>query len=126
MQEGDKLSKYKFNHIHLMSPDPKKTAEFYQRTFGSTLVSSRDLGEGKLVIKLDADGVILLISKTTDEKQFGLAHFGFGADNLEKAVVDLKSNGVTFTKEITEIRPGLKISYLQAPENVQVELQEGN
>ena len=32
------MAKFKFDHIHLMSPDPAKTAEFYQKMFGATML----------------------------------------------------------------------------------------
>ena len=120
------MSKYKFDHIHLMSPDPIKTAEFYQNMFDAILVSSRDLGNGRFVINLNLGGVTMLISKATDEKQFGLAHFGIRTDHLEEAVDELKAKKVKFTREITEISPQSKISFLQATENVSIELQEGS
>jgi lactoylglutathione lyase len=120
------MSKYVFDHVHLLSPDPTKTAEFYQMMFGAILVSSRDLGNGRVVINLNLGGVTILISKTTDEKQFGLAHFGIRTDHLEEAVDELKAKKVKFTREITQISPQSKISFLQATENVSIELQEGN
>ena len=119
------MAKYKFDHIHLMSPDPTKTAEFYQKMFGATLVRSYDLGNGRLAINLNLDGVELLISTATDEKQFGLAHFGVRTDHIKEAADELKAKNVKFTMEIREIHPQLKFSFLQAPENVPMELQEG-
>ncbi len=120
------MPEYKFDHIHLYSPAPVKTAEFYQKMFGATPVSSNSLGKGNSMINLNLGGVTLLISKTDDEKKFGLAHFGISTDNLNKAVDELKANGIKFTTEIKEIRPGVKISFLQAPESTPIELQEGH
>jgi lactoylglutathione lyase len=37
-------------------------------------------------------------------------------------VAELKAKGVSFTMEPTEIRPGTKIAFLTAPENVSIEL----
>ena len=119
------MAKYWYDHVHLMSPDPMKTAEFYQKMFGATLVNSREY-DGRFVVNLNLGGVTLLISRTTDEKRFGLLHFGVRTDHLSKSVDELKAKNVKFTKEITKIRPGLKISLLQAPENVTLEVQEGD
>ena len=41
-------------------------------------------------------------------------------------MADLKAKGVQFKEEIREIRPGVKISFLWAPENVLIELLEIN
>ena len=54
----------------------------------------------------------------------GLEHFGIRTDNLAAAVADLNAKGVQFRCETREIRPGVKISFLGAPENVLVELLE--
>ncbi len=120
------MSEYIFDHVHLMSIDPIKTAGFYQKMFGAKLVSSRELGKGRLIVNLKLGNVTILISKTTDEKQCGLAHFGIRTQNLEGAVAELKAKNVKFTREITAIDSNTKISFLQAPENVSIELQEGS
>ena len=58
--------------------------------------------------------------------QNGLAHFGIRTDDLKTAVEGLKASGVKFNQEITEVRPDFKISFLMAPENVTIELQQGS
>jgi lactoylglutathione lyase len=119
------MAKYKFDHIHLMSPDPAKTAEFYQKMFDAKLQESVELGEGRVMLSLDLGGVTLLISKTTDEKQYGLAHFGIKTPHLQEAVAELKAKNVRFPMEVTKISPQLTISFLQAPDNMRLELSEG-
>jgi lactoylglutathione lyase len=118
------MAKYKFDHIHLMSPDPVKTAEFYQKMFGAIPGEPIDMGNGKVMLNLDLGGVTMLISKTTDEKQYGLAHFGIRAPHLKEAIAELKAKDVKFTLEPTKIHPKLTISFLQAPDNMHVELSE--
>ncbi len=121
------MADYWLDHIHLMSPDPLKTAEFYEKMFGASRVSARDEGDGRAMAKLDLNGITLLISQRTgDDAQFGLVHFGIGTENLEKAVATMKADGVEFTTEVREVRPGFKISFLTAPEGVSIELQEGS
>ncbi|MFC2034876.1 VOC family protein [Chloroflexota bacterium] len=118
---------YWLDHIHLVSSEPKKTAEFYKKMFGAIWVNTLDLGEGRVIVKLDLNGIgILVTQRMSDDGQNGLVHFGIGTDNLAKAVDDLEAEGVKFTQGIREVRPGLKISFLLAPEDVSVELQEGS
>ncbi|MDO8717086.1 MAG: VOC family protein [Dehalococcoidales bacterium] len=119
------MPKYTFDHIHLMSPDPVKTAEFYQNMFGASLINTRDLGNGRVSVTLKLDRVTVLISQSTgDSAQSGLSHFGLRVDNMNEAVDELKAKDVKFTREITQIGSGAKIAYLLAPENVSVELVE--
>ena len=109
-----------------MSPDPVKTAEFYVDMFDAKLVDKHELGSGRVTVNLDMNGTTILISQqAADSAPTGLVHFGIGTDNLDNAVDDLKARGVEFTMDKREIRPGFKISFLTAPENVPIELQEG-
>jgi predicted enzyme related to lactoylglutathione lyase len=52
----------------------------------------------------------------------GLDHFGMTVDDIESAVSDLKRKGVAFTMEPKTIRPGVRIAFLTAPQNVSIEL----
>ncbi len=118
---------YWLDHIHLMSPEPVKTAEFYEKMFGARRVSLQDMGNGRVMVNLDLNGTTILIGQRMgDNAQTGLAHFGIGTGNLDEAVNELKAKGVEFTLEAREIRPGFKISFILAPENVPIELQEGS
>lgn len=118
---------YWLDHIHLMSPEPVKTAEFYEKMFGARRVSMQDLGNGRVMVNLDLNGTTILIGQRMDDNaQTGLAHFGIGTGNLDEAVNELKAKGVEFTLDAREIRPGFKISFMLAPESVPIELQEGS
>ncbi len=117
---------YVFDHIHLVSPDPVNTAAFYQKTFGAELISSRDLGKGRVTVQLNLKGTTILISKpANDAVKVGLGHFGLRTDNLDEAVREMKAKGVQFTQEITQVRPDFRISFFTAPEGISIELQEG-
>jgi len=110
-----------------MSPDPLKTAEFYEKYFNAKRVSARDEGDGKASAKLDLNGVTLLINQRTgDDTAVGIAHFGIRTDKLEEVVASMKADGVEFTQDVREVRPDFKISFLTAPEDVSIELQEGS
>ncbi len=120
------MPNYWFDHLHLISPDPVKTAEFYEKMFGVRKVI-RTLGEGRVLVELTLNGTTVLVSKPRgDSAPFGLGHFGIRTDNLNKAAEELRAKGIRFTQDITEVTPGFKISFVLAPENVPIELQEGS
>ena len=52
----------------------------------------------------------------------GLDHFGLTVENIDAAVAELKGKGVAFTMEPKTIRPGVRIAFLTAPQNVSIEL----
>ena len=120
------MPNYWFDHIHLRGPDPVKTAEFYEQMFGAKRISMRDEGDGRAMVKLDLKGITILINQQTGEgAQTGLVHFGIRTDKLDEAVTAMKERGVKFTQDIRQVRPDFKISFLVAPEDVLIELQEG-
>lgn len=123
---------YWYDHIHLVSPDPAKTAQFYQNLFGAKLTGTLQLEDGRTSVALDLNGSRVLVINLKDQPKsdsppgagYGIGHFGIRTDNLEAAVEDLKANGVKFTEEIRVARPGVKVSFLLGPENVLIELLE--
>lgn len=115
-----------FDHVHLMSTDTVKTAAFYEKMFGAKIVSKREFGPGRTMVSLDLNGTSILIAPAQQGTvQNGLDHFGIRTDDLKTAVAELKAQGVTFTQDLREVTPTFKMSFLTAPENVKIELQEG-
>ena len=55
------MPNYWFDHVHLMSPDPIKTAKVYEEMFGARQVSIQDLGGGRLIVKQDMNGTTRLV-----------------------------------------------------------------
>ncbi|MDD5126951.1 MAG: VOC family protein [Dehalococcoidales bacterium] len=119
------MPSYSFDHIHIYSPDPPQTAEYYEKKLGAKRVGVTELAPGRFIIKLNLHGITMLISKARENSPSGLVHFGIRTDKLENAVAELKEKGVNFTQGVTQINPALKISFIQAPDNVSIELQEG-
>ena len=127
------MPNYWHNHVHLVSPNALKTAEFYEEMFNAKRVNVREPAAGHVSVELDLNGSRLLIKsgnvKTeavsgSSEPTHGIEHFGITTDDIKTTVAELKSKGVKFRDEIREIRPGVKICFLWAPENVSIELLE--
>jgi len=126
------MPKYWFTHVHIVSPDFVKTAEFFEKMFGATVVDTREVPGGRTAIELDLNGSTIMVTNPRDEPvmyggapQGGLDHFGLGTDSIEAAVADLKAKGVEFVRDITQTRnPRVRISYFLGPENVLIELAE--
>jgi lactoylglutathione lyase len=119
------MPQYKYHHSHLISPDPEKTAEFYAKLFGAQKGVSRKTPSGAISVPLDLHGSSILVGgPRTQPAKYGLDHFGLVTDDIEAAVKDLKANGVKFQTELVEVRPGMKIAFFYAPDNVLIELTE--
>ena len=120
---------YRYDHMHLRSRDVKKTAEYYRQMFDAEIVESVQ-SDGKPRTDLDLNGLTIFIAAvppeatTPSEPYVGLDHFGLRVENMDEAVADLKRRGATFTLEPRTIRPGVRIAFVQAPDNVRIELLE--
>ncbi len=126
---------YSFHHVHLVSPDPVKTADFYQSALSAELVSKLEAADGNIRIELELGGTRVLIMKGPVEAASaaasgaainGLDHLGLRTDDIEASVADLKALGMKFRSDIIDVASGVRITFFWAPENVLVELLEVN
>jgi catechol 2,3-dioxygenase-like lactoylglutathione lyase family enzyme len=125
------MTKYLYDHMHLRSPDPETTAQWYEKMFGAEVL--RSTVQGKPRVDVVIDGVSIFIAEVMNDGKTaaapvspyqGLDHFGLRVANLDSAVAELKAKGAEFTMEPTVPRPGLKICFLRGPQNVSIELLE--
>jgi lactoylglutathione lyase len=126
------MTAYSFNHIHLLTRDPKATAQYYNRMFGAKIIETTQ-SDGKPRIDLELGGVSIFILRVPPEQEtpacpegpyLGLDHFGLRVNNLDEAVADLKAKGAEFAVEPKTIRPGVRIAYVRGPEDTRIELVE--
>jgi len=126
------MAVYSYDHIHLRSRDPMATAQYYHRMFDAKIIESIQ-SDGRPRIDLDINGLTVFIAQVPPEADIpsapiephmGLDHFGLRVDNMDEAYADLKRRGAVFAVEPRTIRPGVRIAFVQAPDNVRIELLE--
>ncbi len=127
------MPNYSFHHIHLTSPNPVKTARFYQDMFNAEEVRKTEHPNGSVSVDLNLGGVMILVmpqpaqAKTAPTERgaiSGLEHIGIRTDDMDTTVASLKANGVKFRDDIIDFRPGVRIAFFWAPEDMLVELVE--
>ncbi len=127
------MAVFKFDHIHLRSPNPEETADFYARMFDATVIPT--MKGGKPRIDLDLCGQMVFIAPSgpddgaADAPQppyMGLEHIGLIVTDIDDVVAELKAKGAEFTMEPTTIRPGTRIAFLRGPQDVSIELVDRN
>ena len=126
------MAKYWFDHVHLLSRDPEKTADFYEKNFGTKRDGFLKLPDGRVLTSTALEGASIKVTNPRPEPMepnllpdgLGLEHFGFRTDNLQEAVAELKSNGVKCVQEIKSISPTTKIAFFISPEDILIELLE--
>ena len=119
------MTAYAFEHIHLRSPDPNVTADWFGRMFGAEVIHSTVAGAPRVDVKLGGMDIFIAATKgatSPAHPHLGLDHFGLRVTDLDAAIADLKSKGAVFTMDATNLRPGLRIAFLSGPEDVSIEL----
>lgn len=125
---------YHFDHVHILSRDPKATAQYFHKMFDAKIIESTE-ANGKPRVDVEMNGLFIFIFPVgpgenlptgPDGRYIGLDHFGLRVDNLDEAAAELKRRGAEFVMEPVVRRPGLKISFIRGPENTRIELLERN
>jgi catechol 2,3-dioxygenase-like lactoylglutathione lyase family enzyme len=108
------------------------TAQYYHKMFDAKIIESIQ-SDGQPRIDLDINGLTVFIARIPSEANIpeapaephrGLDHFGLRVDNMDDAVAELKRRGAEFAVEPRTIRPGVRIAFVRAPDNVRIELLE--
>ncbi|MGA8401029.1 MAG: VOC family protein [Stellaceae bacterium] len=124
------MTDFRYDHVHLRSPDPEATAAWYHKMFGAEVIHSvMSSGIERTDIKLA--GVDHFIAKVPDnadlaekpENSFvGLDHIGLRVKDIDAVCEELRAKGAEFTIEPKTIRPGVRIAFVRGPQNVLIEL----
>lgn len=126
------MPRYRQDHIHLRSRDPEATAKYYHDVFDAKIVETIQT-DGRPRVDLDIDGMTICIARTQpdqdvpsapDRPYIGLDHFGLQVDDLEEAAAELRQRGAEFFSKPRLLRPGLKIAFVRAPDDVRIEIVE--
>ena len=126
------MQRYRVDHLHLISPDIERTKDWYCDVFGGKVTFEGQF-KGNKVYYVDLNGFnIILIKRLPDEEPLpatiqsreGLDHFGLAVQDMDAAARELKGKGLKFVVEPTQVRPGLRIAYVEGPDKVRIELSD--
>jgi len=125
---------FSYDHVHLVSADPAKAAEWYKKAFDAKTIAVGKYPDGGDRVELTIEGSRILIRSPRDAKQSkndipknrrGIEHFGLKVDDMKAAVAYIKGKGIPFLEEPRLSLPsGHTVAFLMAPDNVMIELVE--
>jgi len=124
---------FRINHIHLKSPDPEKTANWYVKAFNFKITSDETRVYGDRFIRCQSEdgGMAVNISGARSGETLGtgdamphegLEHFGLDTDDLEADIARLEALGAVKLEGPIQNPNGGKIAFIKAPDNVRLEL----
>ena len=127
------MPQFTYDHIHLRSPNPEATAQYYERMFGAEVLRSMQQGKPRIDLKLGGANIFIApvapgegVNPPPTTPYQGLDHFGLTVSNIDAVVAELKAKGAEFTRETTTVRPGVRVAFLRGPEGVSIELLDRN
>ena len=119
-----------FDHVHLVSEDPHAAASWYVDKLGGEIVKSA-VSRGAPQISVSFGGAMVIVrgqrpAELAAQKpglQWGVDHFGLRVKgDFDGFCSGLKSKGVAFSMQPTDINPTTRIAFIDAPDGVSVEL----
>lgn len=123
---------YAFDHVHLKSPDPGKTVEWYVKAFNFKIVSDAQRPWGDRFIRCETDdGVTVNISGARNEEKmgpgdasahWGLEHFGIKVDDMKAEIDRLAGLGAKLMEGPVDVPGGPIIAFIKAPDDTRIEL----
>lgn len=121
------------DHVHLITANVEETVRWYCRFFGAT-VPFEGTFRGSTVRYLAMGGMNFIVFGAltgeaaprpgTTGPKYGVDHFGFAVGDLDAAVAELRAGGVCILEGPLEVRPGLRIAYVEGPDQIRIELSE--
>jgi catechol 2,3-dioxygenase-like lactoylglutathione lyase family enzyme len=123
------MPKFTWDHVHIRTPDPEATAQWFEKMLGAEIIRSMQQGAPRIDMKIGGNNVFLAPTKAGDgvasppkTPYQGLDHFGLSVTGIDAIAADLKAKGVKFTREPTTVRPGTRVCFIEGPQGVSIEL----
>lgn len=133
---------FEFDHIHIISEQPKQSAQWYVRNLGAS-IKADTMARGAPQIFVDVGGRTVVIrgrrageaptparpicdfSDFSSHNEWGTDHFGLlYHGDLRALCEDLETRGVKFPVALKEGVGGRLLCYVSAPDGVSIELMQ--
>ena len=100
------MTTYTWDHVHIRSPDPEATAQYFERMFGAEIIRTMQQGQPRIDLKLGGANIFVALvpagSKVNPQPTTpyqGLDHFGLTVSGIDAVVAELKAKGVDVFRE---------------------------
>jgi len=126
---------FRFDHVHLRSPDPNATAIFFETMFGAE--AKRDVyppgtlypGQQRISLTLGGQKILIAPAHPNDAMTeapafpyYGLEHIGLTVDDVDAACEELRRKGAEIAVGPLTRSAGLRLAFVRGPEGIMVEL----
>ena len=124
------MSTILLDHIHFRSRDPEAVAGFLSRHFDVEIVDRMEVrGLPRVVLRI-GDVAIFVEGATDDIPRVpgmpfrGIEHVCVRVSDIAAHAARLEQAGVTLLSPVSQIRPGVRIAFVEAPDGILIEMIE--
>jgi catechol 2,3-dioxygenase-like lactoylglutathione lyase family enzyme len=126
---------FKINHIHIKSPDPRKTAEWYEIAFGFKIISDEtrvfgdrfvrcNSGDGGMLVSISNARTGETLGPANANAHYGLEHFAVECDDIDADIARLDKLGARLQEGPLQTPNGVRFAFIGAPDGARIELIE--
>src|ERR1700751_3798289 len=121
---------YRYDHVHLRSPDTNATSQFFETMFGAEVTASvyqpgtPNPGQQRVTMGLGGKPVLIApphpheaTATAPPFPHYGLEHIGLTVDDVDAAVAELRAKGVEIAIGPLTRNPGLHLAFVPGPES---------
>jgi lactoylglutathione lyase len=130
-RDRNAMSTITWDHVHLRSPDPEATAQWFEHMLGAEVIRSMQQGNPRIDLKLGGAKIFIAavtpgdgVNPAPQAPYQGLDHFAFFVTDLDQYFDNLKTKGAEFSQELKVARPGIRTCFLRGPQGISIELLE--
>jgi lactoylglutathione lyase len=123
----------KFLHTMIRVSDIDKSLKFYEELLGLKISRTMDLDDCKLYFLNDGfSNVEIELTHNFETPEGGydvgtqFGHFAFEVESMDEFTSKMENLGYTYLYEPFELKPGLKIAFVQDPDGSEIELIEAS
>ena len=123
------MATYTWDHVHIRSPNPEATAQWFERMLGAEVIRSMQEGKPRIDLKLGGANIFIApvaagdgVNPPPTTPYQGLDHFGLSVTGIDAIAAELKAKGVEFTRAPTTVCPGVRVCFIRGPQGVSIEL----
>ena len=114
---------YRLDHIALNCKNLDESVQYYESILGGRPTAERKAGDGNRFrfIELSGSAPIQLIESANET---GINHYGFVADDMDQAVVELKAKNAEIIREIRDKDGKLTTLFVQDCNGLKMEVRQ--
>ena len=127
VRKGPAVTEYSFHHIHHEAADVDVAAAFYVANFGGLIIERAKRDGGWEAARVQVGGCVINITDRAacevGLRTFrGFDHIGIHTSDFDDTMSALRANGVNVYVEPFSPRPGVRIAFINGPDDVKIEV----